>query len=145
MKIPEEVKEAYLNAKQPRPLHLKLRPNKYFPSAEWQTLFNFYNANSGQQHLSLGCQPCYSKVYSWVTIEMEKQPLKEISDIDTTTKEGKYLLAALAIITTQVHPDKTPFECLEILEKKQKQMFAVDICSDMKAFDNGSCDGKETN
>lgn len=127
MKIPENVKEAYLKARHPRaagpykPRHLR---DIFHPSPEWQTLFTFYNANSGQQHLSLGCQPCYIKVWQWITKQMETQPIIEISDINTGTREGKYLMAALAMITTEIHPDKTPFECLEILEKKQKQMFA---------------------
>ena len=36
-----------------------------------------------------------------------------INDIDTTTIEGKLLLASLAIITTESQTDKTPDEVIE--------------------------------
>ncbi len=36
------------------------------PSADWKILFDFYNKNSGQRRLSLGCMGCYRTVYDYV-------------------------------------------------------------------------------
>lgn len=37
----------------------------------------------------------------------------DINEIDTSTKEGRWLLAALAKVTTESQTDKTPMEVLD--------------------------------
>jgi len=49
--------------------------------------------------------------------------IKEPSDIDTQPIEGKFLLAAIAKITTESQTDKTPEEVIEQLNKLQNEMF----------------------
>lgn len=44
------------------------------------------------------------------------EPIKDLNEIDRTTKEGRLLFAALAKITTESQTDKTPYEVLEQLE-----------------------------
>lgn len=41
--------------------------------------------------------------------------IKTLNQIDTSTNEGKLLLMALAKITTEIHTDKTPDECIALL------------------------------
>lgn len=48
--------------------------------------------------------------------------LKELQDIDLSTIEGKYLLAALAKITTESQTDKTTTQVLEQCYKLIKKM-----------------------
>lgn len=48
--------------------------------------------------------------------------ITDINQIDTTTEEGKLLMAALVKITTESQTDKTPYEVLEQLEKLKDQM-----------------------
>lgn len=56
--------------------------------------------------------------------EIKDDLIKDINDIDTSTKEGKYLFAAVAKITTESQRDKTPDEVLEQLtELKNKINF----------------------
>tara|TARA_R110000851_G_scaffold141057_3_gene278648 strand:+ start:2257 stop:2472 length:216 start_codon:yes stop_codon:yes gene_type:complete len=51
--------------------------------------------------------------------------ISEIGHIDTSTKEGKYLFAAVAKITTESQTDKTPVEVLDQLtELKNKINFS---------------------
>ncbi len=40
------------------------------------------------------------------------ESIEDISDIDTETKEGRYLMAALAKLTTEIHTNKTPEQVL---------------------------------
>lgn len=57
--------------------------------------------------------------------EIKADQIKDFNDIDTSTKEGKYLFAALAKITTESQTDKTPDEVLDQLtELKNKINFS---------------------
>ena len=47
----------------------------------------------------------------------------ELTEINTKTKEGQLLVAALAKLTTESQRDKTPFEVLDQLEKLQEQIY----------------------
>lgn len=47
-----------------------------------------------------------------------------LQNIDTNTPEGRLLMAALACITVKVHPDKTPNECIAILNEDADEMFS---------------------
>lgn len=57
------------------------------------------------------------------------QKLINLSDVNTNTKEGRYLMAALAIITTESQTNKTPDEVLEQCYLLQEEMYkdAFDI------------------
>jgi hypothetical protein len=57
------------------------------------------------------------------------QKLINLSDVNTNTKEGRYLMAALAKITTESQTDKTPYEVLEQCYLLQEEMYkdAFDI------------------
>lgn len=57
------------------------------------------------------------------------QKLINLSDVNTNTKEGRYLMAALAKITTESQTDKTPDEVLEQCYLLQEEMYkdAFDI------------------
>lgn len=48
--------------------------------------------------------------------------IKDLNQIDRTTKEGRLLFAALAKITTESQTDKTPYEVLEQLEELATKM-----------------------
>jgi len=48
--------------------------------------------------------------------------IKDINLINTTTSEGKLLLAAIAKITTESQTDKTPYEVLEQLQELSAKM-----------------------
>lgn len=48
--------------------------------------------------------------------------MKDITEINTETEEGKMLMAALAKITTESQTDKTPYEVLEQLTKLKDKM-----------------------
>jgi hypothetical protein len=48
--------------------------------------------------------------------------IKDINLIDTTTSEGKLLLAAVAKITTESQTDKTPYEVMEQLQELSAKM-----------------------
>lgn len=56
--------------------------------------------------------------------ELPKPPItmKAINEINTATQDGRLLMAAMAMITTQVLSDKTPDECLAILKDLAEQM-----------------------
>lgn len=57
--------------------------------------------------------------------EIKVDQIKDPNDIDASTKEGKYLYAALAKITTESQTDKTPYEVLDQLtELKNKMNFS---------------------
>ena len=49
--------------------------------------------------------------------------LQNLSDVNTNTKEGRYLMAALAKITTESQTDKTPDEVLEQCYSLQEEMY----------------------
>jgi sulfopyruvate decarboxylase TPP-binding subunit len=49
--------------------------------------------------------------------------MEDIKEINTEIPEGKLLMAALAIITTESRTDKTPYEVLEIITKLSKEMY----------------------
>lgn len=51
-------------------------------------------------------------------IESRKK-IQTLNDIDITSPEGKLLFASMVTLTTDVHPDKTPEEVLEILKAIQ--------------------------
>jgi len=59
---------------------------------------------------------------------MEKvKVISVLRDIDTLTKEGKMLIAALGKITTESQTDKTPDEVIEQLNKLLDNMVFSDI------------------
>lgn len=47
----------------------------------------------------------------------------ELNQVNTNTDEGKLLLASLAILTSELHTDKTPNEVIDLLNILSKQMF----------------------
>lgn len=49
--------------------------------------------------------------------------IQNLSDVDTNTREGRYLMAALAKITTESQTDKTPDEVLEQCYLLQEEMY----------------------
>lgn len=49
--------------------------------------------------------------------------INDIKDIDTSTKEGKYLMMALALLTTTSRTDKTPWEVIEEVGKMVEHVF----------------------
>jgi hypothetical protein len=46
-----------------------------------------------------------------------------LSSINTNTLEGRFLMAALAKLTTENHPDKTSDEVLSMLDELQAHMY----------------------
>lgn len=48
--------------------------------------------------------------------------VKDLNDIDRTTKEGRLLFAALAKITTESQTDKTPDEVLQQINNLADKM-----------------------
>ncbi len=52
--------------------------------------------------------------------------ITDLNDIDTNIQEGKLLMAAMAIITTELHTDKTPYEVLEKVRVLANNMYASD-------------------
>ena len=58
--------------------------------------------------------------------------LRNLSEVNTNTKEGRYLMAALAKITTESQTNKTPDEVLEQCYILQEDMYkeATDISED---------------
>ena len=58
--------------------------------------------------------------------------LRNLSEVNTNTKEGRYLMAALAKITTESQTNKTPDEVLEQCYILQEDMYkeATDIPED---------------
>ena len=56
--------------------------------------------------------------------------MKEIDDINTNTKDGELLLAAIAKISTESQTDKTPDEILQQLNVLTKQMFKEELTVD---------------
>lgn len=56
------------------------------------------------------------------------ETINDIKQINTSTKEGQYLMAALAKITTESQTDKTPYEVLKQLDElKSKMSFDVGV------------------
>lgn len=55
--------------------------------------------------------------------EIKPDQIKGINDIDTSTKEGKYLIAALAKITTESQKDKTPDDVLDQLTELKNKIY----------------------
>ena len=47
----------------------------------------------------------------------------EINSINTTSKEGKWLMAALVMITTESRTDQTPMEVLDVINNLADEMF----------------------
>jgi hypothetical protein len=60
--------------------------------------------------------------------------ITELNHIDTTTKEGKYLLAALSVITTECRRDKTPFQVLRELTALQGKIYGPDVQTIMPPY-----------
>jgi hypothetical protein len=56
--------------------------------------------------------------------QSRKKPvvITDLKKIDTTTKEGRLLFAALTKITTESQTDKTPYQVLEQLEDLATKM-----------------------
>jgi len=52
----------------------------------------------------------------------ENDKITDLKEIDTETKEGRLLFAALAKITTESQTDKTPYEVLEQLNELSYKM-----------------------
>lgn len=48
--------------------------------------------------------------------------ITNLNQIDTATKEGQYLMSALALITTQLRTSDTPYNVLDELSKHVDQM-----------------------
>ena len=49
--------------------------------------------------------------------------INDLRQIKTDTDEGKLLMACLAIITTELHTNKTPNEVIELLNELADKMF----------------------
>ena len=49
--------------------------------------------------------------------------MKDLNEINTSTEEGKMLMAAIAKITTESQTDKTPYEVLEQITKLKDEMY----------------------
>jgi len=57
-------------------------------------------------------------------IKKEVEPNQiDLNQIDSSIKEGKWLMAAVSIITTTSHRDKTPMEVMGIVDRLSKKMF----------------------
>lgn len=54
----------------------------------------------------------------------EAKKIKSLEEINTDIPEGRLLMAALAMLTTQCYTDKTPDEIIEKAEKLVAVMFA---------------------
>jgi hypothetical protein len=52
-----------------------------------------------------------------------KTPIQELNEIDCGIYEGRLLIAALAVITTECRTNKTPDEVIEELNKLSEHMF----------------------
>lgn len=52
-----------------------------------------------------------------------ENPIGGLSEINTETTEGRLLMAALSVITTESRKDKTPYQVLRYLNRLQKVMF----------------------
>ncbi len=57
---------------------------------------------------------------------MANTTIKNIKQINTETAEGRYLMAALAKLSTESQKDKTPEQILEQLNKLQVKVFAAE-------------------
>lgn len=53
--------------------------------------------------------------------------IQNLSEVDSNTREGRYLIAAIAKITTESQTDKTPDEVLEQCYLLQEKMFKDDL------------------
>ncbi len=53
---------------------------------------------------------------------MEENNIKELGEINVETKEGQYLMAALAVITTECRTNKTPDQVIEELTVLKDKM-----------------------
>jgi hypothetical protein len=51
--------------------------------------------------------------------------IQQLNEIDYKTNEGRLLMAALAIITTELRTDKTPDEVISELNQRANNMFQV--------------------
>ena len=55
---------------------------------------------------------------------MKKETITEINQIDVSSKEGKYLMAALAVLTTEgKRTSETLFKALDELTELKEKMF----------------------
>jgi hypothetical protein len=52
---------------------------------------------------------------------------QDINQIDTASQEGKLLMAALAMITTESRRDETPYQVLAHAQKLANKMYPVSI------------------
>jgi len=50
--------------------------------------------------------------------------IKDLNEINTSSKEGKYLMAALAKISTESQTNKTPYEVLDQLTTLKDKMYS---------------------
>ena len=51
--------------------------------------------------------------------------IQQLNEIDYKTNEGRLLMAAIAIITTELRTDKTPDEVISELNQRANNMFQV--------------------
>jgi len=56
--------------------------------------------------------------------EIEKS-YEDLDHIDTSTQDGRMLMSALAMMTTSVHKDKTPYEVLAMIKKSVKVVMGM--------------------
>jgi|688.fasta_scaffold1363449_1 hypothetical protein len=52
-----------------------------------------------------------------------KTAMQELNEIDCEIYEGRLLMAALAVITTECRTNKTPYEVIDELDKLSVHMF----------------------
>lgn len=57
-----------------------------------------------------------------VELQERSSPIN-INVIDSSTRDGRWLLAAMAVITTESRTEHTPDQVLGYLEELQKEMF----------------------
>lgn len=60
----------------------------------------------------------------------------ELRDIRTTKREGKWLMAALTMLTTTTHTDKTPDEVLQLVHDASVEMFKKEEKPEVELTDN---------
>lgn len=49
--------------------------------------------------------------------------INQVGDIDATTEEGRLLCMALAMLTTEIHTDKTPSDVIAKLNKLKDEVY----------------------
>jgi hypothetical protein len=57
--------------------------------------------------------------------EGEESTIHDLNQIQISTKEGKYLMAALVYITTTSMTDKTPYQAIDYLSRLVEKMYPL--------------------